>query len=221
MREARGLTQEELAERAGLSRKAISVLERGERKRPYAHTVRSLAGALGLSEDEHASLLAAVPRRGASSSLSSSSAAAAPATNPKPSLPALPTPLLGRERELAEIESFLHKVRLLTLTGTGGVGKTRLAIEAAREGQGSFPDGVHFVGLASLNDSALVLPTVAHLITCSGEARAAAVRYASLQARSPCRPIAGGLWYRPTPEEELRRTRPRPWRLGRFVRHAP
>jgi predicted ATPase len=51
--------------------------------------------------------------------------------------------------------------RLLTPTGTGGVGKTRLAIGAAREAKDFFPDGVHLVGLASLNDSALVLPTIA------------------------------------------------------------
>ena len=63
LREAAGLTQEELASRAGLSATAVSVLERGERKRPYPHTVRSLADALGLSEDERASLLAAVPGR--------------------------------------------------------------------------------------------------------------------------------------------------------------
>jgi transcriptional regulator with XRE-family HTH domain len=65
LREAAGLTQEELAESAGLSVRAIRSLERGERKRPYPHTVRSLADALGLPEDERALLLAAVPGRGA------------------------------------------------------------------------------------------------------------------------------------------------------------
>ena len=60
LREAAGLTQEGLAR---LTRNAISSLERGERKRPYPHTVRSLADALGLSEDERAALLAAVPRK--------------------------------------------------------------------------------------------------------------------------------------------------------------
>ena len=57
------MTQEELAERAGVTPKAISMLERGGRKRPYPHTVRSLADALGLSEGERAALLAAVPKR--------------------------------------------------------------------------------------------------------------------------------------------------------------
>jgi predicted ATPase len=68
---------------------------------------------------------------------------------------------LGRERELGEIRAFLREVRLLTLTGTGGVGKTRLAVEAARDAAELFPDGAVFVGLASLGDSSFVVPTVA------------------------------------------------------------
>ena len=63
LRESAGLTQEELAFRAGLTPNGVSALERGQRKRPYPHTVRSLAEALGLSELERATLLAAVPGR--------------------------------------------------------------------------------------------------------------------------------------------------------------
>jgi predicted ATPase len=71
--------------------------------------------------------------------------------------------LVGRERKLAEVGDLLRRreMRLLTLTGTGGVGKTRLALEAARESADLFPDGVLFVALAPLNDPALVIPTVA------------------------------------------------------------
>ena len=156
LREGAGLTQEELALRADLSPNAVGALERGARKHPYPHTVRSLADALGLSQDERATLLAAVPRRGAT------------APNiPLPgflgsALPSPPTPLVGRERELSEISDILggSGVRLLTLTGIGGVGKTRLAAEAAREAGSRFPDGAAFVGLAPLSDSALVVPTV-------------------------------------------------------------
>ena len=125
LREGAGLTQEELASRAGLSARAISSLERGERKHPYPHTVRSLADVLGLADDERASLLAAVPGRG---DATQATATAPPESN----LPSPSTPLLGRERELREIGGFLGEVRLLTLTGTGGVGKTRLALETAR-----------------------------------------------------------------------------------------
>lgn len=141
--------------RAGLTPNAVGDLERGKTRRPYPHTVRSLADALELSEDERASLLAAVPRRGATTPVAAGASA----------LPIPPTPLLGRERDLAEVTSLLRRsgIRLVTLIGIGGVGKTRLALEAARASlaEGHFPDGVAFVALAPLGDPDLVVPTIA------------------------------------------------------------
>ncbi len=149
LRERAGRTQEELAFQAGLSPHAVGSLERGVRRRPYPHRVRSLADALGLSDEERAALLAAVPKRSraASSGRQVGTAASALSTLPNPA-----TPLLGRERELEDITDLLiqQNVRLLTLTGIGGVGKTRLAVEVGREVAQLFPDGIAFVGLASL-----------------------------------------------------------------------
>ncbi len=157
MREEFGLTQEELASRAGLSPNAVSALERGQRRRPYPHTVRALADALELSEEERAALLAAVPRRD-----EPAPSGAPGAVPPAPRLPRPVTPLVGREREVGQVVALISRpgTRLLTLTGVGGVGKTRLAEEVALGVEESFPDGAAFVGLASLSDPALFVPTV-------------------------------------------------------------
>jgi len=81
-------------------------------------------------------------------------------------LPVPATPFLGRQRELAEVVGLLERgdVRLLTLTGPGGTGKTRLAIEAAAAVAGRYPDGVFWVALAPLRDAAFVVPAVAQAV---------------------------------------------------------
>ena len=85
-------------------------------------------------------------------------------------LPLQPTPLIGREREVREVAGMLKQpeVRVLTLTGTGGTGKTRLALQVAADLLDDFADGVFFVGLASLADPELVLASVARILDVQG-----------------------------------------------------
>ena len=123
-RETARLSQEELAERSGLSPNTIGALERGAHRHPYPATIRALTGALELSEDGHAALLGAVPKR------------VRPRANERsefPALPSLNSALIGRERDLEAVLALLQQdtLRLMTLTGPGGVGKTVLAQRVA------------------------------------------------------------------------------------------
>jgi predicted ATPase/class 3 adenylate cyclase len=79
-------------------------------------------------------------------------------------LPVQPTPLVGREKELREISALLPSSRLLTLTGAGGSGKTRLALHAAADAVDEFPDGVWFVSLAALRDPRLIESSIAEVL---------------------------------------------------------
>src|SRR5579884_1880747 len=80
-------------------------------------------------------------------------------------LPLEVTSFVGREREIAAIRRLLPATRLLTLTGAGGCGKTRLALWVAVELAGAYPDGLWLVELAPLTDPALVPRTVAAVVT--------------------------------------------------------
>jgi tetratricopeptide (TPR) repeat protein/transcriptional regulator with XRE-family HTH domain len=128
-RVAAGLTQEELAERAGLSARGISDLERGVKAVPRRDTVQMLAAALRLTPEQRARFEAARKRGVAPDTVTADSPALAPTR-----LGALVPPLVGREREVALIERHLDGVgaSVLLLAGEPGIGKSRLLREAAQ-----------------------------------------------------------------------------------------
>jgi transcriptional regulator with XRE-family HTH domain len=156
-RMAAGLTQEALAERASLSTRAVSDLERGLSRAPRYDTLDLLTKAMNLEAEPRAALFAA-----ARPPLPADDTKAAPPQV----LPFPPTPLLGREQEVAQALGFLQArgVRLLTLTGPGGVGKTRLALELAHTLRAGFADGLAWIDLTALRDPSLVPQTVAHVL---------------------------------------------------------
>lgn len=150
LRVGAGLTQEELAERAGMSARAIGYLEHGSRK-PYPDTVRRLAAALQLPPPQMATLAVAA-HNPAPAAASAGEAPLRAATN-------LPIPLssfIGRAHEGEAIRALLTLspreggCRLVTLAGTGGCGKTRLALETGHDLLATFPDGVWLVSLAAV-----------------------------------------------------------------------
>ncbi len=101
------------------------------------------------------------------------------------SLPVAPTSLVGRDGELGELSVLLHDraVRLLTLTGPGGSGKTRLAVELASQVDGEYDDGVYFVPLESVTTTEAIWTTIAEVLGVTGEERAPPTFLAHLAPR--------------------------------------
>ena len=148
-RMAASLSQEALADRTNLSAKTIASLERERRTAPRSITVLLLAEALALDPVQRAALIGAA-RTSPNSSI-------ARARGGPGSLPTSLTSFVGRVDELSEIQRLLATTRLLTLTGSGGVGKSRLAVEVARGGRGK----VVFVEFALVgSEDVAVVPSV-------------------------------------------------------------
>ncbi len=157
LREAAGFTQEELATIAGLSVHAVSALERGQRRRPHVETVRALSAALDLTGATRDALVmsARTPAHGTGADDLGDAALPIPLTH-----------LVGRDADLQTLRHWLTDpiARLVTLTGPGGVGKTRLALELARAIADEGATRVRFVPLAALRVPAFVASAIAEAL---------------------------------------------------------
>ncbi len=158
------LTQEALAEQAGVSVRSIQELERGANK-PLRDTAQRLSSALELTEDDRARFVAAAapaPRRRGSAPADPAVERARPSADGSTGLPRPLTPFVGREHEIALVREALRDgARLVTLTGAGGAGKTRLALRVVEEVGADFADGVIFVDLTATRDPDLAPALIA------------------------------------------------------------
>jgi len=151
------LTQKALAEQVGCAEITVRRME-ADAYKPSNELAIVLFEKLGVSESERPQWVAFA--RGMSDLPTKQ---IVKPNKPKSNLPASLTSFIGREREQAEVITLIGKHRLVTLTGSGGVGKTRFAIRAGEQLLDNYPDGVWWVELASLNDPALLPQTVAAL----------------------------------------------------------
>ena len=164
-RSALGLTQEQLALQIHCSTSALRKFE-SEQRRPSAEVVEQLAEIFNISPDERESFLrfARGDWQAFGTSRTEATSWRGSMIDEQSHLPSLITSFIGREKELAEVTHLLKKNRLVTLTGVGGIGKTRLAIQVGSQLLGDYPHGVWFVPLDSLFDPLLVPQTVASVL---------------------------------------------------------
>ena len=161
---AAGFSQDHLAETARMSVAAISALERGLRLAPYRASVDLLAEALGLDEASRAEFHAAANHARARGRRPARNGAA------RHNLPAAQTSFVGRKRDVVRLRGLMLRQRhtAVTITGVGGVGKSRLAIEVARDIIDQFDDGVWFVQLEWITNAELVPNAIASVLGIQG-----------------------------------------------------
>ncbi len=170
-RKALDLTREGLAGRVGCSTGTIQKLEEEER-RPSAQMAERFAEIFNIPPNEQSAFVRFA--RGELQSGMTSAQEDSPwntsARLLSSNLPTMVTSLIGREKEIAEVHDYLLRrdVRLVTLVGPPGIGKTRLSIESARTVLPDFPNGVFFVALAPLDNPTLIAVTVAQAMSYVG-----------------------------------------------------
>ncbi len=161
------MTQAELASRVGCSPITIRKMEADE-LRPSKQMAERLAHVLGVASEDHTSFVKLARDGGDAEppSLSVLTLRRPPQQPAHHNLPSQVTPLLGRDNEVAAIQHLLRRpdVRLVTLTGAGGIGKTRLGLEIATQLLDAFDHGVTFVNLAPISDPTLVASTLAQTL---------------------------------------------------------
>jgi transcriptional regulator with XRE-family HTH domain len=162
-RKGLGLTQRQLAARIYCSSVMLKKIE-AEERRPSAQIVERLAETFNIPKNEKAALLrfARGDWKAAPGETEEDFPWSTSIRSPRTNLPAPVTSLIGREKEIAAVREYLEKadIRLVTLIGPPGIGKTRLSIESARAALPDFPDGVFFVPLAPLDDPSLIALTI-------------------------------------------------------------
>jgi predicted ATPase/transcriptional regulator with XRE-family HTH domain len=167
-RRALDRSREQLAAQVGCSISLLEKLETGER-RPSRAMAERLALCLSIPPEQRDAFLAAARAGRAPHDVGQVLTRTVPSAAVLLHTSHLSSPMtsfIGREWEIATVAARLRRpdVRLLTLAGAGGVGKTRLALQIGSALQGTFPNGVWFVDLAPISDPALVLPTIAQAL---------------------------------------------------------
>ena len=161
-RKGADLTQQDLAQRLGCSVSAIVKIEADER-RPSRQVAELLAQHLEIPSDQRELFLRVARQEKAADALGEQITPVQPELHPTASIPRSPSPLIGREFELTEIARLIEdpKCRLLTLTGAGGIGKTRLALEAVTQRQDDFSLGGVFINLVPLGGRDQIVTAIA------------------------------------------------------------